>query len=201
MRLFIAKVEIASRGLVVLDGGTDDMGRVASIDVPLEEGRARACGMVDAEAEALLVPRVVVDTVGVIFMRSLETTAEHSEGVVAARKPEVQAAQEVICVASENSGVNSLHVIGFFSDDVNHTIRRIGSPNASAWSSDNFDAIDVAEGHVLHVPVDACEQLCVDATSVDENENGFGEVVLQSADAYGPRVGTEAADLNAGSKP
>ncbi len=61
-------------------------------------------------------------------------------------------------------------LLGFTGNDIDHTIDRIGDPQSGARAPDDFDALDVFEHGIVHVPPNPGEQWCIDAASVQQHQ-------------------------------
>jgi hypothetical protein len=82
-------------------------------------------------------------------------------------------------------------------DHVDHAVHRVGAPDGAAGTANHFDAFNVLEQRLLHLPVDAAEERRVDAAAVDEHQQRLRERAGQPADADGPVVGVDPRHLDA----
>src|SRR5579863_2617052 len=122
------------------------MGRSSLVEIAFEHHLGGALVVVDTESEALLVPGIVVDSVGVIFVGALETTAKDAEAGVARSRANLQIVDGVVHIAGEGGGLDALGVSGFGGDDVDDAVGGVGSPDGAGGTADDFNTIDVFDG-------------------------------------------------------
>src|SRR5579862_5060793 len=67
-------------------------------------------------------------------------------------------------------GQTALGIGGGFRDDIDDAIDRVGAPDAAAGAADDFDALDVFEGIIDGVPIDARKNGVIDRSTVDLHE-------------------------------
>ena len=75
------------------------------------------------------------------------------------------------------------------------------APDGAAGSANHFDAVDVLDQRVLHLPIHAGEQGRVDGAAVDQDQHGPGQASLESADSDGPFGGIDLRHFHAGHQP
>src|SRR5271168_3946754 len=85
---------------------------------------------------------------------------------------------------------------GLARNDVDHSIHRVGSPNGCARSANHFDAFDVLEWHVQHIPKDAAKRRSVDVASIDQDQQLIAEAAIQSTSADGPGIGSNLGNVH-----
>ena len=198
---FPAQIHIPARSLIRYRRRAQKMRRIALIDHPFQKIAVPALVQIGPEPETLLVPRILVEAVAVIFMRALKTPSVESVAQVSVHESELQRVNGVILRSRQPRRHRSTRFRSLFGDDVDDTVRRVRSPDRSARPPDHLDPIDVFQRHILHVPVHPREQRRVDVSSVDQNQNGLGEVVLQPANTDRPGRGTQPPHLHPGSQP
>ena len=81
--------------------------------------------------------------------------------------------------------------------NVDDAIDGIGAPERGAGSANHFNAVDVLQHRVLHVPENAGEQRSVNRPPVDHHEQLVGERVVEAARADGPGVLIDARHFHA----
>ena len=65
---------------------------------------------------------------------------------------------------------NARGLLGFFGDDVDDAIYRIGAPYRPAGPADHFNSFDVLEWHVLRIPIDAPEKRRVHGPAINKHQ-------------------------------
>src|SRR5579862_3319502 len=129
----------------------------------------------------------------------IEVFREKAEVRAPARRTAVlHGSKALVDVAAACSDHRDFGLGRFLSDDVDHAVDGVRSPNRAARTADHFDALNVLKGNVERVPEDAAEAGRVDAASVDENEELVGESLIETASADGPDVGVDLCDVHAG---
>src|SRR6185437_9473675 len=83
----------------------------------------------------------------------------------------------------------ALRVARAFGDDVDDAVDGVGAPQRAARAADDFNAVDVIQQHVLHVPKHAGIERRVNAAAIDHDEELVGESIVEAAGADGPVVG------------
>src|SRR5205823_5923206 len=63
----------------------------------------------------------------------------------------------------------SLCIPGALGDDVDHAVDGIAAPQRGARAADHFDAVDVFDDGILHVPEHASKQRVVEAAPIHED--------------------------------
>jgi hypothetical protein len=85
--------------------------------------------------------------------------------------------------------------------NVDHTIDRIGSPEACSGSADHLNPSDVLEEQVLHVPKNAREERGIDASRISENEKLGRVEAAEPTRAHRPGAGGDPTHVDAGRHP
>src|SRR5947207_2002436 len=73
-----------------------------------------------------------------------------------------------------------LSVACLFGNDVDNTVHCIRSPKGRAGTSDDFNAVDIFQQRVLHIPVHAGKQRCIDTPAVNQHEELVREAAVES---------------------
>src|ERR1035437_8299506 len=84
----------------------------------------------------------------------------------------------------------ALHGASVLRHDVNDSIDRVGPPQRTPRSADNFDPVDALQRHVLHVPEDAAIKWVVGGAAIDEDQQLFIREAVEAA----PRARGARAD-------
>ena len=112
---------------------------------------------------------------------------------------------QLTAVAQPNDGVlriasghadQALGIPGRFSDDIDDTVDRIRAPQASSWSSDDFNTLDVFKQQILDFPVHAGEGWSVDRPSVHQHQQLVGETSVKPSNGDRPFVGVDPRHLH-----
>ena len=77
------------------------------------------------------------------------------------------------------SRVESPSVWHRFRDDVDDAVHRVGAPQRGPGSADDFNPVDVPEGHILHVPEDAGVERRVHGAAIDEHQHLIGSRAVE----------------------
>src|SRR6202795_4554851 len=163
-----------------------------------------AIALFEVHAKAALhgTPGVIVHSVKVVLRAALESQGVHPvvEGAaVAAAKTRIK--ESLIEVASTHANKLAVRVLAGLGDDINHTVDGVWTPNRTARSTDDLDAINILQEHVLNFPVGARQQGCVDRPAINQYQNVAGEPAPKPSNADRPFVTAEASYFHAGSKP
>src|SRR5688572_9616029 len=90
------------------------------------------------------------------------------EGVVAELPAVTQAAKALVFRADARVDERALRVAGGLGDDVDHAVEGIGAPEGAAGAADDFDAVDVVEQVILHIPKNAGVKRGVENAAIHE---------------------------------
>ena len=91
-----------------------------------------------------------------------------------------------------------LGVCSFLSDDVDDTVDCIGPPDGATRPADDFDTFDVTQNEVLYVPIDSFKERRIDAPTVDQYQQIFGEAAIETANSDRPGPALAAGNNDAG---
>ncbi len=97
--------------------------------------------------------------------------------------------------AASGLRVKSLRVCGALGNDVDHAIDRVRAPQRASRTADDFDAVDVFEQIVLHIPEDPRKKRGIDGPPIDHDEQLIGQFRIEPPCADGPIVGVLLRDL------
>src|ERR1700691_3540903 len=131
---------------------------VTLIKIAFHEIGVAAGSHVGAYPEPLLVPVVIVDSVAVILMFAFEAATVHAIAEVSGPGTHWEIVDGPSHCPDQRGCSNALRICRSLRNDVDHAVRRIGSPDGAAGTADDLNAIDVVQRHVLHVPIDAGEE-------------------------------------------
>jgi hypothetical protein len=95
---------------------------------------------------------------------------------------------------------NTLRFLRRFGDEVDHAIDGVRAPQGASWAADHFDAIDVFQQRVLHVPVNARVERRVHRAPIHQDEEFVGQYIVEAARADSPLAGVDLRDLKIGSE-
>src|SRR5579872_5345187 len=87
-------------------------------------------------------------------------------------------------------------ILGAPGNDVDDAVDRIRPPNGASGATNDFNALNILEHHVLHFPKSAREESRVDGPAIDEHEHIAGQVASEAANADGPSVAIDAGDFD-----
>ena len=156
-------------------------------------------GVVDAEAD--LAEGGAVPGFGVVgFARVLGASQLGVNAVVGVFTGRCAVAHRQLSLFVADPADQQLAVgfVGAAGDDVDHAVDRVGTPQGAARAANDFDAVDVFEQGVLHIPEHAAVQGGVDAAAVDQHQQLVGAERAETARADGPLVGVELSHVHAG---
>ena len=66
-------------------------------------------------------------------------------------------------------------------DNIDDTVHCVCAPERATWSAHDFDALDIFEKHVLHVPEHAGVQRRIDASPVNQYEKFIGSGAVETS--------------------
>jgi hypothetical protein len=92
-------------------------------------------------------------------------------------------------------------VLARFDDDVDHSVHRIGPPNGSSGSTDDFDPVNILQGQILDLPKSPGQQSGIDTASVNHDEYVPGKPASETSNSDGPAIAVNAGNLDARSEP
>ena len=87
---------------------------------------------------------------------------------------------------------------GFFGNDVDHAVDRVGSPDCSPRAADDFDAFDVLQGKVQRVPQNPAKGRGVHRPPVQHHQEFVAETSVKPAGINGPGVGINLRHIESG---
>src|SRR5262249_8263264 len=82
------------------------------------------------------------------------------------------------------------------SDDVDHAVYRVRTPDGGAGAADDFDAVDVLKQSILDFPIRAGEERIVDVAAVDDHEHRAAEPASEASNANGIFHRVDSRDLH-----
>src|ERR1700739_418442 len=116
--------------------------------------------------------------------------------VVPAAVAEIDKALVDISAAGRDE--HSTGILGVLSDDIDHSVDCVVSPDRATRPADDFDPIDILENCVLNLPINPGVEWCVNASAVDKHEYISGEGTPESANADRPCIRVDAWDFKTG---
>src|SRR5581483_11088192 len=75
-----------------------------------------------------------------------------------------------IVISPADGEQGALGISGLLGNDVDHPVHRIGPPQRSAGPANDFNALDVFEHRVLHIPKHVGIGGVVDTAAIDEDQ-------------------------------
>src|SRR6266851_863272 len=82
--------------------------------------------------------------------------------------------EALVEVSATGGDKSSTSILSVFGNDIDNCVDGIRSPDSSAGASNDFDAFNILDQCVLHLPINAREQRCVDAPAVDQHQYRSG---------------------------
>src|SRR5690349_2947696 len=93
---------------------------------------------------------------------------------------------------------HSTGILGALSDDVDHSVDGVCSPDRATRSANDFDPVNILRHRVLNLPINSGVDWCVNGSSVDKHEYVSGEGAPESAHADRPCIRVDPCDFNTG---
>src|ERR1700722_16130524 len=146
---------------------------IALIKIALNCERIAVCQLgVRSETRLSKLPGVIVTAAGVEFGGLAKSHGVRSIVEIISVSATVANSALVLFDISDPGGcVGSASVLGTLSNDVDHAIDRVRSPDRSPGPPNPFDTRDILEQHILHVPVHAGIKRCIDASAVNQYQH------------------------------
>src|SRR5438270_12921031 len=104
-------------------------------------------------------------------------------------------------ISAARGCVGTVCVLCVFSDNVDHAIDGVRSPNRAARPTNYFDPLHIFQHHVLNVPIDTGKKRSVNAPAINQHQHRPGECASKATDTDRPGIGINARHLNPGYKP
>ncbi len=145
---------------------------------------------VDSKAPPALSPGVRSGiSIGQDFGVPIEILPVDAEKSTRSQRSAVARAGKILRLrAAAGLRVKSLRVCGALGNDIDHAIDRIRSPQRAPRTADDFDAIDVFEQIVLHVPEHPRIKRRIDGPPIDHDQQLIAQVRIEPPCADGPIV-------------
>src|SRR5260370_1274534 len=109
--------------------------------------------------------------------------------------------RSLVNIPTFQCGQGTLSVLRTLRDDVDHPVHRIGAPDRPTRSADHLDALHVLQHHVLYVPKHSIEERCVDAPTVNQDQQGLGELAGKPSNSDRPMMSINASHVHARRQP
>ena len=75
----------------------------------------------------------------------------------------------------------TLSLGGTFSDDVDDAVHCVCAPYRRTWTANDLNPVDVLEGNVLSIPIDAGEKRRIDGPPVDQHQQFVGKLMVKAS--------------------
>ena len=74
-----------------------------------------------------------------------------------------------------------LSFLGRLRDNIHNAVNGVCAPDSRSRASNDFDALNILQDHVLDFPVHTSKEWCVDAASIDQYEEFIGKHSVATA--------------------
>src|ERR1700758_4443630 len=104
----------------------------------------------------------------------------------------------LIDISAAGRHEHSTRILGILSDDIDHSVDCVCSPDRAARPADDLDSLDILKHCVLNLPINSCVEWCVNGSAVDKHEYVSRKGTPEPAYADRPCIRVDARDFNTG---
>ena len=171
----------------------------AAKEIPLKRDRVPFADLpIEAQTAAGSPPSVV----GIAHPQELPVTRESFPvnavvEIAADRAAVAEGAEAAFLGASTAAEDPALGVLGRLRDDVDDAVDSVGPPHARPRPANHLDPLDIFQGIVHGVPIDARRERIVNGSPIHLDQQLAVEAIIESARADGPLVVVDAGHVHA----